>query len=134
MNKTSRFILVGVLGVAAGIGVDRALIAQQPGMQRTILQRQDVPAGAAYEAVLGISELAPGATSGKHRHPGFEMGYVLEGSLKIEQENGPVLTLKAGDSLKNTSVHTATNTGKVPAKVLAVYVIEKGKPIAEPVK
>jgi hypothetical protein len=30
-------------------------------------------------------------------------------------------------------VHNARNTGTVPVKILAIYLVEKGKPIAEPV-
>ena len=31
-------------------------------------------------------------------------------------------------------LHNATNTGKKPVKILAVYIVEKGKPIAEPAR
>jgi hypothetical protein len=42
--------------------------------------------------------------------------------------------LKAGDSFRNApGVHNAKNTGTTPVKILAVYLVEKGKPLAEPV-
>ena len=86
-----------------------------------------------HEAVMGVAELAPGATSGRHKHPGIEIGYVLEGSVRLEQEGKPVRVLKAGDSFNNgAGVHNATNTGKVPVKILAIYLVEKGKPVAQP--
>jgi hypothetical protein len=28
-------------------------------------------------------------------------------------------------------IHTATNRGTIPVKILTVYVVEKGKPLAE---
>jgi hypothetical protein len=44
-------------------------------------------------------------------------------------------TYKTGDVMQNVAViHNATNTGKKPVKILAVYIVEKGKPIAEPAK
>ena len=127
-------VVVGLLGVIAGMGIDRVIVAQQAAVRRTELQRADVPRNAGYEAVMAIAELPAGATSGKHRHPGFELGYVLEGTLVVEHEGRPIATLKAGDSLKHDGVHDVRNAGKTTAKALGVYIIEKGKPIAEPVK
>ena len=123
-------------GIAIGVGVDRVALAQQQpsGIKRTILLRTDEPGSQTHEAVMGVAEIAPGATSGRHRHPGIEIGYVLEGSVTLEQEGKPARVLKAGDSFNNgAGVHNATNTGKAPVKILAVYLVEKGKPVAEPV-
>jgi quercetin dioxygenase-like cupin family protein len=82
---------------------------------------------------MGIAEIAPGANAGKHRHPGIEIGYVLEGSVVIEHEGQPSVTVKAGDAFRNEGVHDARNLGSKPVKILAVYLVEKGKPLAEPV-
>ena len=123
-------------GVGIGIAVDRSTFAQQPGsgIKRTILQRADEPGAANYEAVMAVAEIAPGASSGRHRHPGIELAYVLEGSVVIEHDGQPPITAKAGDALKNdAAVHNAKNIGKTPVKILAVYLVEKGKPMAEPV-
>ena len=142
MNRTSAgkwqraFVLGIALVGAAGVGatMDRLAFAQQPGIKRTILLRTDDPGTPTYEAVMGIAEIAPGAMAGKHRHPGIEIGYVLEGSVTLEHEGEPAKQLKAGDAFKNEpGVHNARNTGTVPVKILAIYLVEKGKPIAEPV-
>jgi quercetin dioxygenase-like cupin family protein len=129
------FLCVSLIGAAViGAGVDRLAFAQQPGIKRTILLRTDDPANPKYEAVMGIAEIAPGAMAGRHRHPGIEIGYVLEGSVTLEHEGEPAKTLKAGDSFKNEpGVHNAKNTGTAPVKILAIYLVEKGKPLAEPV-
>jgi len=142
MNRSSAgkrqrvFVLVvSLVGAAAiGAGVDRLALAQQPGIKRTILLRTDDPGSPTYEAVLGLAEIAPGAMAGRHRHPGIEIGYVLEGSVTLEHEGRPAKALKTGDSFKNEpGVHNARNTGTTPVKILAVYLVEKGKPLAEPV-
>jgi quercetin dioxygenase-like cupin family protein len=142
MNRTSAgkrqrvFVLfVSLVGAAAaGAGVDPLAHAQQPGIKRTILLRTDDPGSTMYEAVMGIAEIAPGAMAGRHRHPGVEIGYVLEGSVTLEHEGQPAKALKAGDSFKNEpGVHNARNTGTTPVKILAVYLVEKGKPLAEAV-
>jgi quercetin dioxygenase-like cupin family protein len=121
-------------GAVIGFGVDRLAFAQQPGIKRTILLRTDEPGAPNYEAVMGVAEIAPGAMSGKHRHPGIEVAYVLSGSLVVEREGKAPVTLKAGEAFKNEAeVHNAKNTGKKPVKILAVYLVEKGKPMAESV-
>jgi quercetin dioxygenase-like cupin family protein len=126
---------VMMICIGAGIAVDRAAFAHQPGgIKRTILMRADDPGSANYEAVMAIAEIAPGARAGKHRHPGTEVAYVLDGSVIIEREGQPPITVKAGEALKNEAVvHDARNPGTTPVKILAVYIVEKGKPMAEPV-
>ena len=142
MNRTSAgkwqraFVLgIALVGAAAvGATMDRLAFAQQPGIKRTILLRTDEPGSQTHEAVMGVAEIAPGAMAGKHRHPGIEIGYILEGSVTLEHEGESAKQLKAGDAFKNEpGVHNARNTGTVPVKILAIYLVEKGKPIAEPV-
>jgi quercetin dioxygenase-like cupin family protein len=125
-----------VTGVGIGVSLDRVAFAQQPsnGIKRTILQRADEPGASNYEAVMAVAEIAPGASSGRHRHPGIELAYVLDGSLVVERDGQAPYTAKAGDAIKNEAqVHNAKNLGKTPVKILAVYLVEKGKPMAESV-
>ena len=142
MSRTSAgkrrhtFVLCVALAgaAAAGAAADRLAFAQQPGIKRTILLRTDEPGSQTHEAVMGVAEIAPGAMAGKHRHPGIEIGYILEGSVTLEHEGEPAKQLRAGDAFKNEpGVHNARNTGKTPVKILAIYLVEKGRPIAEPV-
>lgn len=134
-RKTGVLALATALGgVALGIGVDRLVLAQQEPIKRTMLIQTDAPGGKTHDIVMAVAELAPGATSGNHRHPGVEVGYVIEGSLVLEHEGRKPVTLKAGDSFKNDGVHNGINKSKAPVKILAVYVVEKGKPVSEPVK
>jgi len=126
-------VVAGVIG-AWGI---QTLEAQQqaPAFKRTIIQKRDLSAQG-REAVQVLAEFAPGAAAGKHTHPGEELGYILEGTLVLEVVGQKPLTLKAGDSFFVPAgvVHDGKNVGKGPAKVLATYIIEKGKPVATPVK
>ncbi len=138
MTKRTLFLTsIIAAAFAAGLTVDHLAFAaqQQPSIKRTILQRQDDPGSPKYEAIMGISEIPPGGTSGKHRHPGIEMAYVLEGSVELTHEGKPPITVKAGEATMNTlgGIHTATNRGTTPVKLLTVYIVEKGKPLAEAV-
>jgi len=129
-------LLACVAALLAGIAIDRIALAQQTGggITRTILLRADDPAApATYEAVMGIAEIAPGASAGRHKHYGIEIGYVLSGSVLVEHDGRPAATLKAGDTFRNDAVHDARNPGNTPAKLLAIYLVEKGKPLAEAV-
>jgi quercetin dioxygenase-like cupin family protein len=103
-----------------------------PGIKRIPLQRFDVP-GTAYETVIGIAEIAPNVSIGRHTHPGPESGYLLEGGLELLIDGEAPRQLKAGDSYKvpARTAHDA-KTGPTGAKVIATYVVEKGQPIASP--
>jgi len=119
-----------VLMVAAGV----LLLAQNPGVQRTVVQRKDISVPG-REAVIAHVEIAPGASAGRHTHPGEEISYVMEGEGEVLIQGQPALKIKAGDGfvVPNGAIHDAHNTGTQPLKLAAVYVVEKGKPLATPV-
>ncbi len=139
----SRATLAGaVLGLSlAGLAPPTAAqqatptAASQPQtIKRTPLQRFDVP-GTAFETVIGIAEIAPNVGVGRHTHPGPESGYLMEGSFELLIDGQQPRMLKAGDSyaVPANTAHDA-KTGPAGAKVIATYVVEKGKPLAAPVK
>jgi len=121
--------LIALFAVVAGVS------AQQSGFSRTVVQRGDLSTPG-KEVVSAIAEFQPGATVGAHTHPGEEAGYVLEGTLVLEITGKPTVTLKAGEMFfaPSGTVHNATNKGTVRARVLATYIVEKGKPLATPAK
>jgi quercetin dioxygenase-like cupin family protein len=128
MKSISRLTILAVIAVAG------ALVAQNPGVQRTIVQRKDISAPG-REAVIARVEIAPGASAGRHTHPGEEISYVMEGEGQLLIDGQPPLNFKAGDGfvVPAGAIHDARNTGTQPIKLAAVYVIEKGKPLATPV-
>lgn len=107
---------------------------QAQNIKRIPLQKFDVP-GAPYETVIGIAEIAPNVAIGRHTHPGPESGYLIEGGFELLIDGEQPRLLKAGDSyvVPPNTVHDA-KTGAAGAKVIATYVVEKGKPLAAPVK
>ena len=134
-TRTPRLAATLVLIALAGSWSAADLNAQQPGFTRKTLQDQDLTAHGRH-AVVAQAEFAPGASAGKHTHPGEELGYVLEGTLVLEIAGKPPVTLKAGDVffVPAGAVHDGKNAGSGPAKVLATYIVEKGQPVATPVK
>lgn len=129
MLRTTFYVAAIAALVTAG-----AAVAQQPPIKRTPLQKFDVP-DTKYETVVGMADIAPNIDIGRHTHPGPESGYLLAGDFVLLIDGQPPQPLKAGDSYKIPSgaVHTA-KAGAAGAKVLAVYVVEKGKPLASPAK
>ena len=127
MKLISRWSILGLTLAAATIQ------AQPPGLQRTVVQRADVSVPG-REAVIARAEIAPGARSGFHTHPGEEMAYVIEGEGELLVEGQPALNVKAGDGFVIPAgvKHDVRNTGTQSFKVVAVYLVEKGKPLASP--
>ena len=110
------------------------LSAQQAGFKRTVLQQMKLSVPD-REAVTALAVFQPGATVGRHTHPGEEVGYILEGAIVLEQEGKPAVTLGAGKTffIPAGTVHNATNKTSSVARVLANYIVEPGKPLATPV-
>jgi quercetin dioxygenase-like cupin family protein len=135
MLKKKKLLIAGMaIALLTGLG---AMIsaAQQSGIKRTILIKQDLSVEG-KEVVMGQAEIAPGSAAGKHYHYGEEVGYVLEGESVLEIEGQTPITLKAGQSysIPAGKAHDARAVGETPAKVLAVYIVAKGKPLAVAVK
>ena len=126
---TVSLVLTTLLG--AGVAVHTAA-AQQQGITRLDLQRHDLDVPG-REAIQVRVSFEPGAAFGRHRHPGDEIIYVLEGSLEYEIEGRPRVTLNAGDVLfiPTGTIHSARNAGSVKAAELATYIVEKDKPLVE---
>ena len=135
--KLPKLTLSASLAVAALAGTwgIETLNAQQPGLTRVPLQDVQLSAPGRH-AVQARAEFGPGGEVGKHTHPGEEVSYVLEGTLQLEVAGQPAKTLKAGEVffVEAGVPHNAKNIDKGSTKVLATYIVEKGKPVASPVK
>jgi quercetin dioxygenase-like cupin family protein len=103
------------------------------GLSRTLVGRADVSVPG-REAVIARVEVAPGAKAGRHTHPGDEISYVMEGEATLLIDGQPPRKVKAGESFVIPAgvVHDAHNDSKAPIKLVGVYVVEKGKPLATP--
>ena len=109
--------------------------SQAPGIHRTVVTKEDVSVPG-REAVVARVELDPGAIAGRHSHPGDEISYVLEGEGELRIDGQQPRHVKAGDAfvIPANTVHDALNTGKGTMRLVGVYVVEKGKPLATPAR
>lgn len=108
--------------------------AESP-IKRTVITRGDVSVPG-REAVVAQVEIAPGALAGRHTHPGDEISYFLGGEGELLIDGQPPRRMKAGEAFVIPAgvVHAARNPGAEPARLVGVYIVEKGQPLASPAK
>jgi quercetin dioxygenase-like cupin family protein len=104
-------------------------VQQAPGLWRTDLQHHDLSVPG-REVIQNRVEIGREAPYVRHKHPGEEIIYVLEGTLQYDIDGQPPITANAGESLivPAETVHAVRNVGTGNAAELATYVVEKGKP------
>ena len=128
-------LLVGSVTIAllGGLALAQQAPLQPSPVKRTLLGKVEVP-GSNYEVVFGITELAAGFKSGRHSHPGLVMAYVAEGEFWYHVDGQSEKIYKVGESLQlpDSAVHNEGAAGSNPVKVMAVFVVEKGKPMVQP--
>ncbi len=88
------------------------------------------------EVVIGSAELAPGATLGRHSHPGDEFATVVQGSVEILFDGQSPKRVEAGEAFHNSRgvIHETRNAGQGPARLISTFIIDKGRPVLEPAK
>jgi len=108
---------------------------QAPGVERTILQRQDLAGVPGYEVLLVEATIPVGGREGRHRHPGTMVGYLTQGTFTMDNE-GAFTDYAPGGSIivEPGKVHEGINRGRTPIKALVTFIVEKGKPLSTPVK
>ncbi len=131
MAQFSRIIAASA--ATALVAFTGVIFAQNPGLTRTIVTKADVSVPN-REAVIARVEVAPGGVAGWHTHPGDEISYVTEGEATLLIAGQPPRKVAAGEGFVIPAgvVHNARNDGAAAIKLVGVYVVEKGKPLASP--
>lgn len=105
--------------------------------QADLIRRQ--PLSGALEGLEGsFVEVVfePGQKSAPHRHPGFVLGYVIEGRFRFAINGEPEKILGPGEVFYEPpdAMHLVSgNAGEQTARILAIIVAEKGAPLTTPV-
>jgi quercetin dioxygenase-like cupin family protein len=127
-------IFCGAMLLTAGFS--GATLAQdaapaKPPAKRTILQRTDVASNPAQETIFGTVEIAPGSGNGFHTHFGTEIGYVLQGHIRLEVKGEAPKDLGPGDSfmVPRGLVHRSVLVGDEPVKLVSSWIVDKGTPL-----
>ena len=89
---------------------------------------------AGMEASLEVS-YPPGGRSAEHRHPGFIVGYVLEGQIRFAINHETPRVLLRGEMFYEPTgaLHSTSENAQpgMPAKILAFMVAPPGSPVVE---
>src|SRR5215468_10338483 len=85
---------------------------QPPGISRVDLQRHDISAPG-REVIQNVVTIRTGAPAIRHKHPGEEIIYVLEGSLEYTVDGQEPTTVNAGGVffVPADTVHAVRNIG-----------------------
>lgn len=123
-----RLVVGGCLAALAGV-----IVAQAPALTRTMVTKADVSVPG-REAVVARVEIAPGGVAGWHTHPGDEISYVIDGEATLTVAGQAPRKVVAGEGFVIPAgvVHNAKNDGTTATRLVGVYVVEKGKPLASP--
>ena len=125
----NRRVLISAAAVLAALLVSGA----QPAAKWSELQRHDL-ADIGREGVEMLIEIPPGVTTARHSHAGDDFGYVIEGTIELYIDGHAPQTVTAGQTFftQRGQIHNAKNVGKVMARAVDTYIVDKGKPVVIP--
>jgi len=134
-NDRREFLLASMMALAAP-----ALGAQQPSANPSrAVATKDAPKVNLDGWQMTATEITipAGAPPGtKHRHPGFVIGYVLEGQYSFAVNDQAPQVIKAGQMFFESfdapgEVHSASGNASAtqPVKFLAIVFTKKGDPV-----
>jgi quercetin dioxygenase-like cupin family protein len=123
MKHRRQFLQAGLASLALVV-VDRSETAAASGI-KTIFERE-LPQVSLNGWQVTVIELTfpPGTTSPKHAHPGFILGYILEGEYRFRLEGEQEKVLSTGDVFYEPpgSIHLPSGSANItkPARILAL--------------
>lgn len=100
-------------------------------LKRTEVQRE--PSSIPGRVIVQVlTEIPVGVSSGWHTHPGEEVGYIVAGTVEMATRGRSTLVLNAGDGflIPPATPHNATDLGPGTGRMLSVYVVDPGQPLA----
>ena len=138
MNDRREFLITGMTGFAASLIATREASAAPSARQ---LVQRDAPAVNLDGWQMTATEVTypPGEASGIHRHPGFVVGYVLEGQYRFGVNDKAPTVLSPGQMFFESfdapgEVHAVSGNASTTAsaKILAIVFTKKGDPVTIP--
>lgn len=138
MDNRREFLSAAMLSLAGSVIAARTANAAPSAKQ--VVQR-DLPKMNLDGWQMTATEVTypPGESSGKHKHPGFVIGYVLEGQYRFAvNENKPEVLgpgqmfFESFDEPGQTHAVSGNASTTQPAKILAIVFTKKGDPVTIP--
>ena len=132
------FLTTTMLGFAATLFAARA--ADAAPSSKPLAQRDAPPINLeGWQMTASEVSYPPGEASGKHRHPGFVIGYVLEGQYRFAVNDQAPVVLGPGQMFFESfdapgQVHAVSGNASTTqtTKILAIVFTKKGDPVTIP--
>lgn len=132
MTRTRLTLTALAVTVATATLTAPTAFADDPtaGVSRTELQRSAAPTPG-FEIIQTRFEIPVGKESGRHSHPGPEVGYIVQGDVDMVFDDRPTQHLHSGDPFLIPAgvVHNAHNVGTVRTLMLSTYVVPVDQPL-----
>lgn len=138
MNDRRDFLTASLMGLAASFIATHEANAAPSAKP---LAQKAAPAVNLDGWQMSASEVTypPGEASGQHRHPGFVIGYVLEGQYRFAVNNEAPTVLGAGQMFFESfdapgQVHAVSGNASSTqtTRILAIVFHKKGDPVTIP--
>lgn len=98
---------------------------------KTVHRQPLPPPFEGWEAEFNTVSFAPGSGSAPHRHPGFVLGYVVDGEFQFAINGEAPRVLQAGEAFyEPPGAHHTTAASANPkrnARIVAIVISQKGK-------
>lgn len=105
--------------------------ALSSGLRRTEVQHRtsSIPG---RDIVQVRTEIPDGVASGWHTHPGEEVGYIVEGTVRMEVAGQEALLLHAGSGflIPPQTPHNAHDLGPGTGVMLSTYLVDPTQPLS----
>ena len=130
MKHRRQFLQAGLASLAFVV-LDRSEAPAASGIKA--IYERDLPPVSLNGWQVTVLELTfpPGMISPKQAHPGFVLGYILEGEYRFQLEGEHEKALSTGDVFYEApgSIHLPSGSASItkPARILALAFAEKGK-------
>ncbi len=129
-----KFLLIALCIAVVGF-VSANAVAQTPSVTSKTLLQTTLSDDPTKVIEMRLVEFPPGSELGRHTHPGDELAFVLQGTLEILAEGREPRRVSTGDTFHNPRglIHGARNAGDTPVRLAVTFIVDKGKPVAQPV-
>jgi len=97
----------------------------------------EIPKGGPHEVRILTATVAPGAASPWHTHVSPPIVYIIRGTLRLEMEGQPAVTLTQGQGFVESVgvvIRAVNPSNSEPAEVVIVQVSDPAKPFLDEVK
>ena len=114
--------------VAASPGKPESSVVLNKEAQTVLDQLLQYPSGSQAQVSSAILTIAPGVSTGLHKHDAPMYAYILEGTLTVTYEGGIVKEFSAGSAILEAvgTPHNGENKTDKPVKILVVNMGAEG--------